>query len=271
MPELSQNHYIEVNGYQIRYIEEGSGKPIIFQSGLGFDASCDQFIPTMKLLARKYRVISFDRFGWGLSDRPEKGYTFEAWSSLTTGFMDQLGIPQAVLVGHTLGGWVAALVAHQNPERVSHLILANTAGLNSIAPTPAQDYKIPDREGLKRSLERTFADALDITESMIDEQVSRAAKHNTAAAAYTEILRYVNDPEIRKAFWLPDRLQDISIPSLVVWGADDHIIGPEHGEQAAELLPNGQLVLVANGEHIPPARKPTEFAQIVGKFLEENQ
>ena len=51
MPELSQNHYIEVNGYQIRYIEEGSGKPIIFQSGLGFDASCDQFIPTMKLLA----------------------------------------------------------------------------------------------------------------------------------------------------------------------------------------------------------------------------
>ena len=57
---------------------------------------------------------------------------------------------------------------------------------------------------------------------------------------------------------------------MVVWGADDHIIGPEHGEQAADLLPNGQLILVDNGEHIPPARKPAEFAGIVDKFLGEN-
>ena len=270
MPELTQNHYVEVNGHQIRYIEQGSGKPIIFQSGLGFDASSDQFIPTMQLLSQKYRVISFDRFGWGLSDRPEAGYSFEAWTALTTGFMDVLKIEQAALVGHTLGGWVAALVAHQHPERVTHLILANTAGLNSIAPTPAQNYKIPDREGLRNSLERTFAGAVEITESMVEEQVSRATKHTSAASAYSEILRYVNDPEIRKAFWLPDRLADISIPSMVVWGADDHIIGPEHGEQAADLLPNGQLILVDNGEHIPPARKPAEFAGIVEKFLGEN-
>ena len=72
---------------------------------------------------------------------------------------------------------------------------------------------------------------------------------------------------MRKAFWLPDRLAQVQTPTLVVWGADDQIIGPEHGHQAAGLLPNGSLVLVERGEHIPPARKPEEFAAILRRFL----
>lgn len=266
MPELSENQYVTVDGHRLRYVEAGSGTPVIFQSGLGFDASSDQFLATMRLLSDRYRVIGLDRFGWGLSDRPATGYSFEAWTAMTVGFMDALGIDKAALVGHTLGGWVSALVAHEHPERVSHLVLANTAGLNTTAPTPAQAYKVPDRDGLRDSLERTFAGAVEITDAMVDEQVERAGQPGTAEA-FTEVLRYVNDPAMRKAFWLPDRLSDIQAPALVVWGADDHIIGPEHGEQAAELLPNGSLVLVDNGEHIPPARKPEEFAAIMRGFL----
>ena len=266
MPELTDNQYVTVDGHRLRYIEAGSGPPVIFQAGLGFDASSDQFLPAMRLLADRYRVIGLDRFGWGLSDRPATGYSFEAWTAMTVGFMDALSIDRAALVGHTLGGWIAALVAHQHPERMTHLILVNTAGLNATAPTPAQEYKVPDRDGLRASLERTFAGAVEITEAMVDEQVSRAGQPG-AAEAYTEILRYVNDAAVRKAFWLPDRLADIQVPALVVWGADDRIIGPEHGEQAAELLPNGSLVLVERGGHIPPAHKPEEFAAIVREFL----
>lgn len=266
MAYLSENQFVTVDGQRLRYIEAGNGIPIIFQAGLAFDASSDQFIPTMRLLADRYRVIALDRFGWGLSDRPATGYSFETWAAMTVGFMDALGIARAALVGHTLGGWISALVAYENPERVSHLVLANTAGLNANAPTPAQTYKVPDREGLRASLERTFAGAVEITNDMVDEQALRASQPG-AAVAYTEILRYVNDAAVRKAFWLPDRLADIQTPALVIWGADDPIIGPEHGKQAAELLPNGSLVLVANGEHIPPARKPEEFAASLREFL----
>jgi pimeloyl-ACP methyl ester carboxylesterase len=264
--DLGENQFVTVDGKRLRYIEAGSGPPILFQAGLGFGASSDQFVPTMRLLADHYRVISLDRFGWGLSDRPASGYSFEAWTASTLGFMDALGIERTTLVGHTLGGWVSALIAYEYPERVEKLVLANTAGLNTRAPTPAQDYKVPDREGLRDELERTFAGAIEITDELVDEQVARSQVAG-AAEAYTAILSYVNDPDVRKAFWLPDRLAKVQAPTLVVWGADDHIIGPEHGQQAADLLPNGSLVLVERGEHIPPARKPEEFAAIMQQFM----
>ena len=266
MADISEDRFVEVGGRRLRYIEAGQGDPIVFQAGLGFDASADQFVPAMRILGDHYRVIAFDRFGWGWSDRPASGYSFEAWTESTVGFLDALDIDRAHLVGHTLGGWIAALVAHQRPERVGKLILVNTAGLNPTAPTPPQNYKLPDREAARRSLENTFGPEFDVTDAMVDEQMARIERPGLAEA-YTAVLAYVNDPAMRKAFWLPDRLPEVQAPTLVVWGADDRIIGPEHGKQAADLLPNGKLILIDQGEHIPLARKPEEFCRVAAEFL----
>ncbi len=266
MAEVSEDRFIEVGGRRLRYIEAGAGDPIVFQAGLGFDASADQFVLAMRILGERYRVIAFDRFGWGWSDRPASGYSFEAWTDSTVGFLDALEIDRAHLVGHTLGGWVAALVAHEHPERVGKLILVNTAGLNRNAPTPPQNYKLPDRGAARRSLENTFGPGFDVTDAMVDEQMARIERPGIAEA-FTAVLAYVNDPAMRQAFWLPDRLPEVQAPTLVVWGADDHIIGPEHGQQAADLLPNGKLILIDQGEHIPLARKPEEFCRVTAEFL----
>ena len=261
-----EDKYVDVDGRRLRYMEAGSGPVLIFQAGLGFDASADQIVPAMRLLQDRYRVIGFDRFGWGWSDRPAEGYSFEAWVDSTLGLMDALAIERATLIGHTLGGWVSALVAHQHPERVDKLILVNTAGLNANAPTPPQNYRLPDRDGMRQSLGRTFAGAVEVTDEMVDEEARRIERPGIAEA-YTSVLGYINDPGVRKQFWLPDHLPDIQTPTLVVWGADDPIIGKEHGEQAAALLPNGRLALVDNGEHIPLARQPEEFVRLVDDFM----
>ena len=266
MVAISENRYAKVGGHRIRYVEAGTGAPVVMLHGLGFNASADQFAPAMELLSERYRTIAVDNLGWGHSDRPVTDYSFPLWVDTLVGLLDDLGIERASLVGHTLGGWVCALVAHQHPERVDKLVLVNNAGLNPTAPTSPGEFRLPDRDAVQRSLERTFEGSYAVTDAMVDDEFSRQEQPGTAEA-YAAIVRYVADLDIRAEWGLATRLPAMTTPTLVVWGDDDPVITPEYGRQAADLLPNGNLVLIKEGAHIPLARKPKEFAQVVTEFL----
>ena len=263
-----ENRFTTVNGNSIRYVEAGDGAPLIMLHGLGFNASADQFFPCMEHLSKHYRTIALDQLGWGWSDRPTEGYSFEAWVGTVTGLMANLGIGHAHLMGHTLGGWTMALVAHQQPQLADKLVLVNNAGLNPLAPRAAGEFTLPDRDAVRGDLERTFAGSVPVTDAMVEDQMARQIRPGVAESQ-AAILRYVNDPTVRDAsgWGLASRLPETKADTLVVWGADDNVITPKFGEQAVELLPNGRLELVADGAHIPLARKPREFAELVRGFL----
>ena len=157
-------------------------------------------------------------------------------------------------------------MAHQHPERVDKLVLVNNAGLNPTAPTSPGELRLPDRDAVQRSLERTFEGSYAVTDAMVDDEFSRQERPGTAEA-YAAIVRYVADLDVRAEWGLASRLPAIATPTLVAWGDDDPVITPEYGHQAAELLPNGRLELIEEGAHIPLARKPKEFSQVVTEFL----
>ena len=266
MASTAQEHYVTVDGHRIRYLEAGSGAPILMFHGLGLDASADEWVYAMEPLAQDYRVIAVDRFGWGRSDRPTSGYSFPAWTAMVIGFMKELGIPKAILMGHTLGGWISALVAHEHPELVEKLVLVNVAGLNVNAPVSPEGYQLPDKDGVGAMLERTFGTSERVTEAMVDDHFDRISGPGVRDA-YLAVLQYVNNPDVRKEWWLADRLPNVTTPTLVIWGANDTILTPEYGRQAAELLPNGNLVLIDEGSHIPQVRQTETFVSAVREFL----
>src|SRR5439155_1509474 len=125
--------YLRVEGARIRYIDAGRGAPVVFLHGLG--ASMYAWRNNLGAVAAAgFRVIAFDNRGFGLSDKPPAPYDNAAYARLAIAFMDSLGLPDAVLVGHSMGGAIAAEVAIEHPPRVRGLILVGSAGLGTREP-----------------------------------------------------------------------------------------------------------------------------------------
>ncbi|PYO82541.1 MAG: alpha/beta hydrolase, partial [Gemmatimonadetes bacterium] len=114
--------YVVVDGTRIRYIDAGRGPSVVFLHGLG--ASMYAWRNTLAAVrAAGYRVVAFDNRGFGFSDKPPHGYDNAAYARLLAAFMDSLHVADAVLVGHSMGGAIAAEAAIAWPDRVRGLVL----------------------------------------------------------------------------------------------------------------------------------------------------
>ena len=116
-----------IDGTQLRIIDSGTGTPVVLLHGFG--ASMYSWRHTLPALtAAGYRVIAFDNRGFGFSAKPAHGYRTAEYATLTTALLDSLHIASAVLVGHSMGGAIAAEVALAHPDRVRGLVLIDAAG-----------------------------------------------------------------------------------------------------------------------------------------------
>src|SRR2546425_6311183 len=119
---------VVVDGTRIRYIDAGRGPSVVFLHGLG--ASMYAWRKTLSAVrAAGYRVVAFDNRGFGFSDKPPHGYDNAAYARLLAAFMDSLHVADAVLVGHSMGGAIAAEAAIAWPDRVRGLVLIGSSGL----------------------------------------------------------------------------------------------------------------------------------------------
>src|SRR6266478_6466280 len=122
-----------VYGAKVHYVEAGTGSPVILLHGLADDIGVwESVIPA---LAAKHRVIALDQIGFGRSDKPLLSYRVATFVDFLDGFLNQLKIKRASLVGNSLGGWVAAAFTLAHPERVERLVLSDAAGYAALAKT----------------------------------------------------------------------------------------------------------------------------------------
>src|SRR5213079_3467018 len=122
-----------VDGTRTRYLDAGHGPPVLFLHGLG--ASMYAWRKNLAAVAAAgFRVIAFDNRGFGLSDKPPGPYDNAAYARLAIALMDSLRVSDAVLVGHSMGGAIAAEVAIEHPQRVRGLVLVGSAGLGTREP-----------------------------------------------------------------------------------------------------------------------------------------
>lgn len=231
--------YLTAGGMKLRYLEcAGKGRPIVAVHGLAVQNSGDQWLSSMEALAKVGPVYALDVPGWGLSDMPESGYTFPLWVSAIEGLVDGLGLDEIDLLGQSLGGWIAALYAHQHPEKVRRLALLSNAGLNPTAPRTAAAFSLPTREQIRGM---GYA-----TESMADaiyDQMVRPGREE----AYVQILDYINDPAVREEWGLRNFLAGMKMPILFGQSDTNRAIRPEYALEGYKLAPHGRLIVTMGG------------------------
>src|SRR5207302_1520480 len=186
---------VRLGDARIRYLDLGAGTPVIFIHGLGASmyAWRKNLAPVM---AAGYRVVALDLLGFGSSDKPARGYTNAAYAQLVVALMDSLHLPDAVLVGHSMGGEIAAEVAISFPTRVRGLVLIGAAGLGTREPLLFRVARWPvvgplvlafrGRGLVGRLLRSTYADPRKVTEPDVDQYYAPVAE-----AAYGRALRGV--------------------------------------------------------------------------------
>lgn len=209
------------------HISGASDAPaLVLLHGLGDDGGTWEVVGAE--FGRHFRVFAIDLRGHGLSDRPG-AYSFELMRDDVLGVMDQLGLDQVNLLGHSMGGTVAYLIAEEEPGRIERLVLEDTP------PPWPWERAIPDRPTTPVPFDWAVVPA-------IYGQLSHP------------------DP----AWW--DRVTAITAPTLIIGGGPDSHIPQDKLKEAADRLPNSTLQVIPAGHDVHGAC-PAEFTAAVLEFL----
>jgi pimeloyl-ACP methyl ester carboxylesterase len=254
--------FVTVFGARIHYVEAGSGEPLILIHGLAGDTTLwDAVIPS---LSKKFRVIALDQISFGRSDKPLFNYRVSTFVDFVDGFVTELKIDRASLVGTSFGGWVAAAFAIAHPERVERLVLCDAAGYaalaNTMDPRALSALRFASREDIR------YLGALTFHDTRFYQDIDTAFKERLAAADSYTIGRII-DSMIRGDDVLDGRLGAIQKPTLLIWGRDDKLVPLSFGERFHREIANSQLRKIDNCGHSPELENPDEFATAVIQFF----
>ena len=277
------SQFVEMTGLQVHVKAAGQGDPTLVLLH-GFAASLFSWHQVLEPLSGAGSVVAFDRAAFGLTSRPLPGewsganpYSAQSQVNMTIGLMDLRGVNQAVLVGHSAGGTIAALTALQHPERVQALVLVDPAIYRGARGTPAWLCSLLRTPQLRRLGPLVVRRLPSQGTRMIALAWHDPAKATPEVlAGYTKPLRAENWD---RALWeftlatgsfdLPARLAEITVPVLVVTGDDDRVIPTEQSVRLASELPNARLVVVPECGHIPQEEQPEAFVQATLSFVSE--
>jgi pimeloyl-ACP methyl ester carboxylesterase len=242
----------------VHYLEAGQGPVLVLVHGLG--ASAESWRDSIRYLARGYRVVALDLPGYGKSDKPRSNYSIEYHAAALNDFIDALGRDKVALVGNSMGGWIAAMVALKNPEKISHLILVDSAGLRRDAAASPINLNPATKEEMRALLLALFSNKSLVTEKLVNDQWEYRKDIRSTVQATLESFK-------AKLPLLDERLKDIKIPTLIIWGRDDALIPLEYAEKFAKGIPGSKLVVIDSAGHIPQVEKPAVFYRAIKGFV----
>jgi len=258
-----KDKFVSVEGLQLRYIEEGSGPSVLFLHGASLGSSADVFLRNLGPFAKAgFRAVSFDLPGFGLSEIPAKQSVAQQRNSIPK-FIDAAGLGKTALIAHSRSGGFAIQLALEDPSRYSHVIILGTGTL--LPPqTEAQvgryeavqarvdkemAQKEPTLEDARKLLQAdTFNHAL-ISEEDVAIRHSRMIGRNFIAHQERQ------NPDARgggaapaKPLW--ERLTDLKLPLLMIFGRDDRAHAGERAELLKKLRPEINLHIVNGCKHM---------------------
>ncbi|AOY95240.1 acetoin dehydrogenase dihydrolipoyllysine-residue acetyltransferase subunit [Cupriavidus sp. USMAA2-4] len=260
----SAYQYADVDGIRVRYAKKGvGGAPVLFLHGFGGDL--DNWLFNLDALAEGHAVYALDLPAHGQSTPRLPGTTLAALAAFVARFMDAAGLEAAHVVGHSMGGGVAAQLALDAPGRVLSLALISPAGLGEEVNQgyTAGFVAAQSRRELKPVVEQLFADPALVSRQMLDDllRYKRLDGVGEALAALDAGLfaggRQQERPGLRLAGAGPARV-------LVIWGAQDRIIPAEHAGNA----PAGATVKVfADAGHMSQMEKAAEVNALLRQHV----
>jgi pimeloyl-ACP methyl ester carboxylesterase len=264
-------HYRTVDGTRLRLIDTGTGTPVVFIHGIG--ASLYSWRHTLPpVLGAGYRVVAFDNRGFGFSDLPAHGYRNADYVRLVVALLDSLGIASAVLVGHSMGGAIAAEVALTHPDRVRGMVLLDAAGYGVRWPGVLKIARWPFVGALatsfrgrwitRRILRSCFADPSKVTEADVDQYYAPVPSARFGRALRGVLREFRFDG-------LGGRLSQVQTPTLILWGAADRWIALADGARFARELPRSGFVAIERAGHNVQEESPERVNQLLLDFLRD--
>ncbi|MCU1351935.1 MAG: Soluble epoxide hydrolase [Acidimicrobiales bacterium] len=271
--------YRTIHGYRRAFVLAGSGPALLLLHGIGDNA--DSWRDLVPELARTHTVLVPDLLGHGRSDKPRADYSVAAYANGMRDLLTVLDIDRVTIVGHSLGGGVAAQFAYQYPERCERLVLVGSGGVGrDVAPllrlcaSPLADLVLPALglplvgpltsvavEVLRRSGHPLGRDAEDV------RRVLGGLPDGASRRAFVRTLRSVVDGRGQVVTMLDRCYLAKGMATLLVWGDHDPVIPIEHAHLAHAAMPGSRLEVFAGAGHFPHRSDPDRFVAVLRDFI----
>lgn len=249
-------------GLKVRYVDQGdaSGVPVLLLHAWGESSGCfDRLTP---LLPRTIRALAMDQRGHGGSDKPADGYSLTAFADDVTAFLDAMGLPSAVLVGSSSGGYVAQQVAVSSPERVRGLVLVGAPrslrGRPDFADEVDRLTDPVDRTWVEESL-TWFPRFHDVPEWYVEDRVDDGVQMPARVWRQTLAGLFEATP--------PTEAGTISTPTLIIWGGQDELLPQADRDALAAAIPGSRLVVYPETGHLVLWEEPARIASDLTAFV----
>lgn len=263
--------FVDAAGVPTRTLRAGQGEDVVFLHGTS--GHLEAFIRNVPAFAAHYRVHAIDLLGHGWTGKPDYPYEIPRYVEHLLAYLDACGIGAAHLVGESLGGWVAAWLASERPDRVASLQLlaaggtrADPAVMERIRTSTWQAVHGGDRALTRERLELLMHDPADVSDELVE--IRHAVYSAPAFRANLDNLLCLQDMEIRQRNLLrPGRLARVGAPTLVVWGRQNPFGDVPEAHAMAEAIPGARLELFERCGHWPQHEHAERFNELSLAFL----
>jgi pimeloyl-ACP methyl ester carboxylesterase len=264
---------LDLQGGDLEVVEKGPrrGSPIVlihcFTCAINY---WNKMIPT---LSRQHRVVAIDLLGHGGSEKPRSGYSVSNQADLVAQALAKLGVTEAEVVGHSLGGAIAVALAQQSPALVNRVVIVDTPPTHEegdlglvaklgFAPVVGEAFwRIKPDFAVRKGLEVAFAPGFKVPDEFV-EDVDRMtfSAYDGSASGFDDYTK--EEP-------LDQRMEETGKPLMVMMGAEEQIIN-EPAKRLAEYratVPGTKTKLIAGAGHSPNVEKPAQTAALVLGFI----
>lgn len=255
----ARNETFTLSGMKIEVQRRGAGAPLLLLHG---EEVLEPQAPFVDELARRHEVIIPSPPGFGTSERPLWITDPHDIAFVLHDLVDALKLDKAVVLGFSLGGWIAAEMATIDDAFMSRLVLVDPVGIKLGGPTDRDIADIwlssPDKIAAAKwhdpaRRKRDFSGKTDAELAVIARNIESTARFCWEP--------YMHNPKLKH------RLHRISVPTLLIWGEHDGIVTTEYGRGYASHIPGARLEVIPSAGHLPHIEQPDAFMRTLSAFI----
>ena len=269
----ADSKFVQVVGMNVHYRMTGQGKPLVLLHGTG--ASLHTWEAWTEQLSGDYQIISVDLPAFGLTGKHyNNDYSIQAYTTFLNSFLNKIGVSSFALAGNSLGGRIAWAYALEHPEKVKQLILIDPAGFPHLEQDPPLAFqlaknpitsqfllKVTPKSLFVKSLKDVYGDDDLVTEELINRYFKLYLRRGNRQA----FIDRVNQEYSGRT----DELENIKMPTLIMWGEADYWIPVSDAQLFKNKIPNSELIIYPKVGHVPMEEIPEKTAEDAHAFLEQ--
>jgi pimeloyl-ACP methyl ester carboxylesterase len=256
--------FLDVPGARLRYDVSGEGSPLVFVHGAGANATV--FFQQVAHFSARWKVICLDMRGFGCSRCDAAAFHPRQFSEDLARVLDAEAAEPAGVVCQSMGAWAGLPLAVREPSRFRALVLSSS-------PTPAYGphhqalATVNDRIGRAAKGEKVAPQDLGFTDRFVRKRPEMIALYQMLARMNQKLdLSKISDPELRL---MPEDFKDYRVPTLVVGGLLNRLLGPETHLGAASCIPGARTYTFEASGHSSYFEEPEHYNRVVESFLDE--